>query len=91
MASIPLPFPTDRQRIRYQVEDEQDLTPDQRLAALRDILHTAVLLNPMDDVFGSTDSIWQNNEAEWQRSQRELFRRYHASHERRGSAAAGHV
>lgn len=82
MASIPLPFPTNRQRILRQVDDERDLTPDQRLAALCDMLNLAASLNPTEDVFGSTDPIWQNNEAAWQRSQRELFERYRARRER---------
>lgn len=83
MASIPLPFPTNRQRIVRQVNDERDLTPDQRMADLCDMLNLAASLNPTEDVFGSTVPIWQNNKAEWQRSQRELFQRYRAGRERR--------
>ena len=75
MAAIPIPFPTDRQRIRRQVDDERDLTPDQRLAVLCDMLDLAATLNPADDVFGSKDAIWLSHEEVWQRSIRELVQR----------------
>lgn len=83
MAAIPITFPTDRQRIRRQVDDERDLTPDQRLAVLCDMLDMAATLNPTDDVFGSKDSIWLSQEAAWQRSIRELFQRKRADCDRR--------
>jgi len=78
MPMIPIPFPTHRERIRRQVDDERDLTPDQRLAVLCDMLDMAATLNENDDIFGSQDSIWLRHEAEWQRSMRELFQRQHA-------------
>ena len=82
MTSIPITFPTNRQRIRQQVDDEQELTPAQRLAALCDMLDVAATLNPTDDVFGSMDHIWLDNEARWQRSIRELFQRQLANSDR---------
>ena len=83
MAAIPITFPTDRQRIRRQVDDERDLSPDQRLAVLCDMLDMAATLNPTDDVFGSTDAIWLNDEAAWQRSIRGLFQRQRIERDRR--------
>ena len=82
MAAIPLTFPTDRERIRRQVDDERDFTPDQRLAILCDMLNMAAALNPTDDVFGLQDSVWLSHEAAWQRSIRELFQRQRPDRDR---------
>ncbi|HLQ47275.1 MAG TPA: hypothetical protein VK137_21200 [Planctomycetaceae bacterium] len=75
MDNIPITFPSDRERFRRQIEDERDLTTDERLQVLCDMLATAAALNPSEDVFGSQDPLWLRREADWQRCMRELWQR----------------
>src|SRR5712691_9719143 len=49
MDNIPITFPSDRERFRRQIEDERDLTTDERLQVLCDMLATAAALNPSED------------------------------------------
>lgn len=72
---LPVKFPTPLESLRRQLADEQNLTPDERLRAVCDLLATAAAMNPTDDVYGSQDPLWLRREAEWQRCMRELFQR----------------
>ncbi len=72
---LPVKFPSSVESLRRQLVDEQDLTPDERVQAVCDLLATASAMNPAEDVFGSQDPLWLRREAEWQRCMRELFQR----------------
>lgn len=75
MAKIPIPFPSERERLRRQIEDEQNLTPGQRVRLVWEMLDMAAALNPQDDVFGSQDPLWLKRENDWQRRMHDLIQR----------------
>ena len=75
MSKLPMIFPTELERVRRQVEDEQLLTPNERLNLVCEMLDFARTLNPDQDVFGYDDPIWSRHEADWQRRMRDVFQR----------------
>ena len=75
MLRIPIVFPTELERVHRQVSDEAALTPEERLNLVFEMLDFAKQLNPDQDVFGSDDPFWNQQEAEWQRRMNDLFRR----------------
>ncbi len=72
---LPVTFPSSTESLRRQLADELNLTPDERLRAVCDLLATVSAMNPAEDVFGSQDPLWLRREADWQRCMRELFQR----------------
>jgi hypothetical protein len=61
---LPVKFPSSAESLRQQLAEEQNLTPDERLQAVCDLLATASAMNPAEDVFGSQDPLWLRREAE---------------------------
>jgi hypothetical protein len=74
--NLPFRFPDPREDAVRRAREFQQLSPEERVRQLADVIETGHVLLRHSPNREIQDSLFQQREAEWQRVQRELFIRH---------------
>ncbi|MCI0378973.1 MAG: hypothetical protein L0215_15300 [Gemmataceae bacterium] len=74
--NLPWKFPDPQELARQRAEEFQRLTPDNRIREIMDTIETGMLLLRESPNRQRIDELFLQREANWQRLQKELFRKH---------------
>ncbi len=73
---LPYQFPDHLEEAGRRAREFQQLPSEERLRQLRDVIETGLVLLRLSPACEASERLFQEREADWQRIQKELFKRH---------------